>query len=141
MSVAVNIQAPDGRERRKIDVDKLKNVPSFAIFYWFLLSAVNVSRKARNEKFVAESMKHSSSCSSIHVAFSVHPTSENNFTAFLCRWKIAMKMINRNCSRKGFYDAELPPNPIPFQLALPFVRQEKVLSFVNSNEVTRTFLD
>lgn len=72
---------------------------------------------------------------------SVHPTSENNFTAFLCRWKIAMKMINRNCSRKGFYDAELPPNSIPFQLALPLVSQEKVLSFVNSIEIKRTFLD
>lgn len=86
-----------------------------------LVSALGCQRLPESSKWKVCRWVDRSSCSSIHVAFSVHPTSENNFTAFLCRWKIAMKMINRNCSRKGFYDAELPPNPISFQLALPLV--------------------
>jgi hypothetical protein len=57
MSVAVNSHRARSEEREEeIEVDNLKNVPSLAIFYWFLLwlarlEAVKKKRTKENSRF------------------------------------------------------------------------------------------
>lgn len=85
------------KEEEKIEVDKLKNVPSFAIFYWFLfwLSRLLACRLTLDDSkwklfsvalraIVAVDEAFASRSLNVYGFTSVDASDENNFTTFLC---------------------------------------------------------